>query len=185
MSMILDAAVIVLLVLVTYHYAKKGIVKVLVGIAGFVISLAAATVFCRPVGNLIHPFIADKVDKIDASESLINKFASAVLGSSAVATVIAFGVIFLVCLIICKLVSLLINDIAELPVLSDINHLVGGILGFALGFAYAEILSLVFFCFSEYLIGTFDWLTAEAYESSIIAKWMFENNIFTYVYSLI
>lgn len=185
MSMILDAAVLLLITLVTFFYAKKGIVKVLVGIAGFVISLGVATLFCRPVGAIIHPFIAEKVDSIDIDNSLINKLASAVINSSAVATVIAFGIIFIVCVLVCKLVGLLIRGIADLPILSDINHLVGGLLGFVLGLAYAEVLSLVLFCFSEYLIGSVSWLTAEAYESSIVARWMFEHNIFTYVYHMI
>ena len=100
MSMILDAAVLLLITLVTFFYAKKGIVKVLVGIAGFVISLGVATLVCRPVGAIIHPFIAEKVDSIDIDDSLINKLASAVINSSAVATVIAFGIIFIVCVLV-------------------------------------------------------------------------------------
>lgn len=182
MSMIIDVAVIAIILVLTIIYAKKGIVKVLVGIAGFVISLILASTLCHSVGGLIEPLIADAIDGIHIDNSLVNKLASKVLDSSAIATAIAFGLVFLVASLVCKLLGNLANGLGNIPIIGSVNHLVGAILGLILGLGYAQILSIVLFCFSEFLIGRVDWLTAEAFESSIVAKWLFEHNLFTYIF---
>lgn len=182
MSMIIDVAVIAVILLLTVIYAKKGIIKVLVGIAGFVISLILASTLCHSVGVLIEPLIADAVDGIHIDNSLINKLADKVLDSGAIATAIAFGIVFLVASLVCKLLAKFADGLGKLPIIGSVNHLGGAMLGLVLGLGYAQILSIVLFCFSEFLIGRIDWLTAEAFESSIVAKWFFEHNLFTYIF---
>lgn len=182
MSMIIDVIVIALIVILTLIYAKKGLFKVLIGIAGFIISIVLASALCRPIATLIKPLIADAVDGIHIDNSLINKFTDTLVRSQAVATVLAFGIVFLIATLLCKLIGLLAGGIGKLPLIGKIDHLLGGILGFLLGLCYAQVLAMVLFCFSEYLIGTFGWLDAEAFDGSIVAKWLFEHNLFTYIF---
>lgn len=182
MSMVIDVAVIAVILVMTVIYAKKGIINVLFGIAGFIISLILASMLCHSVGALIKPLIADAVDGIHFDNSLINKLTSLILDSSAIATALAFGLIFLVASLACKLIVHLADGLVKLPIIGSANHLVGGALGFVLGLGYAQVLSIVLFCFSEILIGSIGWLTADAFESSIVARWLFEHNLFTYIF---
>jgi uncharacterized membrane protein required for colicin V production len=180
--MLLDILVLVIFALVTVYYAKKGLIRSIAGFIGLIVSILAASLLCSKVALLIHPYVEEAVDNIHITDSLINQLAGKLLGSEAVSCAIAFGLIFVVGLLLCKLAMILLSVIFELPILSGANHLAGGILGAMIGFLYAEILSLVLFCFSEYLIGTVDWLTADVYSGSIVAKWLFEHNLFQYVF---
>ncbi len=181
MSMILDIIVIAVIIITALVYWKRGLIKSLVGIAGFFLSLWIAFIFFKKLGEIVKPLIADKVDSVETGESILGKLAGKIIDSTVISNAIAFGLLFILSLLVFKLIALLISAIFELPILKQANHLAGAILGICLGFLYAELLSIILFCLSEVLIGSVSWITVDVYDKSIIAKWLFQHNLFSYI----
>ncbi len=73
-------------------------------------------------------------------------FAESICGSvsEAIARVICFIVIFIVALILLKLLSLIFDKLFELPVLKQINHIGGALLGLILGIIAVLVLTAGF-----------------------------------------
>ena len=181
MSMILDIIVIAVVILVTIIYWKRGFVKSVIGIAGFFLSLWIAYLLFEKLGTVIEPLISDKIEKVETSESILGRITGNLLSSRSIANAIAFGLIFILGLLVFRLIALIITAIFELPVLKQVNHITGALLGICLGLLYAQLLSIILFCLSEVLIGSISWLTADAYDKSIVAKWLFQHNLFNYM----
>ena len=176
MSMILDVIVIATIILSTVVYTKRGFIKGIFGLLGFLIAMVAASVtkpflipvFSTPIKNVLDGAVGGLLSHIFNTEST----------AESIAGVIAFAVLFVLYLIAVRLLTVLLDRVCKLPILKKANRLLGFVLGLVIGLLYAQIISLVLFTFSELFLAVQEVITAEAFEGSVIAKWMFEFNIF-------
>ena len=177
MSMILDILVIITLVICIFLYTKRGFIRGVMGLCGCFIAMIAA-ILTRPV---LQPLLEAPLTKL-LNEGSEGEGLSSLLGvgmtAEVVASAISFVLLFLLYIAIVKIVTYLIDRFCKLPVLKQANKLMGFILGIAIGLLYAQILSLILFSFSELLVVSLGWLSEEAFEGSVVARWMFDHNLF-------
>lgn len=176
MSMILDVLVIATIMLCTIIYTKRGFIKGILGLLGFLIAMIAASLtkplliptFSTPIENVLDGAVGGLLSHLFDTEAT----------AESIAGVIAFAVLFVVYLVAIRLLTVLLDRICRLPLLKKANRILGFVLGLIIGLLYAQILSLVLFTFSELFLAIQSVITAEAFEGSVIAKFMFNFNIF-------
>ena len=175
MSMILDVLVIATVVMCTIIYTKRGFIKGILGLLGFLIAMIAASI-TKP---FLIPVFSEPIEKVldGAVDGLLSHIFDTQATAESIAGVISLAVLFVVYLVAIRLFTILLDSICHLPVLKKANRLMGFFLGLIVGLLYAQILSLVLFTFSELFLAVQDVITAEAFEGSVIAKWMFKFNI--------
>lgn len=183
MSMILDVLVLVTVFLCMFIYTKRGFIKGVLGLCGFLIALITASL----TKHLLMPTISAPIEKVldSAAGGLLSHIFNTESTADSIASVIAFALLFVVYLIAIRLLTALLDRICKLPVLRKANHLLGFVLGAVIGLLYAQILSVALFTFSELFLAVQDFITAEAFEGSVVAKWMFEHNIFRLLMGLL
>ena len=176
MSMILDVLVIATMLLCVILYTKRGFIKGILGLCSFFIALIA-TAITRPY---LQPMIEKKLHKIfeGSSKGTLSEILDTAMPVHFIASVLSFCLLFVIFILAIKLVTFLLDKFFRLPILKKANRLLGFCLGLLIGFLYAQILSIFLFTFSELLVYTLDWISAEAYEGSVVARWMFDHNIF-------
>lgn len=175
MSMILDVLVLATLTLCLILYTKRGFIKGILGLCGCLVALIAATL-TRP---LLQPILLAPIEKaLDGSEGALSGLLEVAMTADVIASVIAFTLLFVFFMAAVKLITLLLDRFCRLPVLKQANRLLGFALGLVIGLIYAQLLSIFLFTFSELLVSTQSWITEEAFEGSVVARWMFDHNIF-------
>ncbi|MBQ7827285.1 MAG: CvpA family protein [Clostridia bacterium] len=176
MSMILDVLVIATLAICVFLYTKRGFIRGVMGLCGCLIAMIAA-VLTKPI---LQPFLEATLKKwLDGSDQ---KGLSSLLGvgmtAEVIASAIAFVLLFVLYMAIVKIATYLIDRFCKLPILKQANKLMGFVLGTVIGLLYAQILSLLLFSFSELLVVSLGWLSEDAFEGSVVARWMFDHNLF-------
>ncbi len=175
MSMILDILVILTLVITLLLYTKRGFVKGALGLCGCLVAMILATLG-QPI---LRPYLEAPIRALLAGDG--EGSLSGVLGAdftvTTIASVISFFLLFLLILTAVKLLTFLLDRLFRLPVLSQANRLLGFLLGLCIGLIYAQILSLFLFTFSEVLVVTLG-ISEEAFTGSVVARWMFDHNLF-------
>ncbi len=176
MSMILDVLVIATFLLCTIIYTKRGFIKGILGLCGFLIALIVAS----QTKHILAPSISAPIEKLMDSTpgGLLSHIFDTESTAWSIASVIAFALLFVLYIIAIRLLTVLLDKFCKLPVLKKANRLLGFVLGLIIGLLYAQILSIVLFTFSELFLAVQDFITADAFENSVIAKWLFEHNIF-------
>ena len=184
MSMILDVIIIATLLISVWLYTKRGFIKGILGLCGFFIALTAAAL-TRP---FLAPMIRD-VFHLDGwacgASGTLHDFLNVRFAPDELASVIAFFLLFVFFMLVVKLVTFLLDRLCRLPVLKQANRLLGFCLGLIIGFFYAQLLSVILFTFAELLVMSQDLITAEAFEGSVVARWMFDHNIFRVLINLL
>lgn len=184
MSMILDVLVIGTLILCIFLYTKRGFIKGILGLCGCFCAVVAAALTRPILQPLLEELLLKLLGKETAGEGL-----SALLGAemtaAAIAGVIAFVLLLIFFIVIVKFVTFLLDRFCKLPVLKQANRLLGFGLGVVIGLIWAQILSLLLFSFSELLVVSLGWPSKEAFEGSVVARWMFDHNLFRILMDLI
>ncbi len=227
-SLILDIAVAALLVLFTIVGVRRGFIKSVVRLLGFVVAVVGAAVASMPIAQYVYTtffhtpieaMVAQKVQEgVTAAATSLSEQVTAVLSSlphgvqsllavygvdgshmngatqtgealvptvmdgvitplcTAVLQVIVFLVLFLVLFLIIRLLGKLIDKIfASLPVIKQVNGLLGGVLGFAEG-----VLVLFVLCFGLQLYmtltGANSLLSTAQLEQTHLLGWAMANN---------
>ena len=183
MSMILDVMVLGTILLCAIIYTRRGFVKGLMGLCGSLIAIIAAA----STKSILVPTFSKPIAKLfdGAAGGLLSKLFDTQSTADSIASVIAFSLLFVVYLIAIRLLTILIDRFFKLPALKKANRLMGLLLGLFVGFLYAQLLSIFLFTFSELLLAVQDFITAEAFEGSVIAKWMFKYDIFRLLIGLL
>lgn len=175
MSMILDVLIIATLLICAILYTKRGFIKGILGLCGCLVALIAAAI-TRP---LLQPILMEPLHKLfTGSHGTLSNVLETVLSVETIASMIAFTLLFILFMIVVKLVTFLLDRFCRLPVLKQANRVLGLLLGLVIGLIYAQILSIILFTFAELLVSSQSWITAEAFEGSVVARWMFDHNIF-------
>lgn len=185
MSMILDVLVIATLLICMILYTKRGFVKGILGLFGCLIAMIAASLTKGYLEPYLLPSIERTLDAYDGSDGYLSQLLQADLSEKLITTVIAFTLLFVLYIFVVKLVTFLLDRICHLPVLKQANGFLGFLLGTLIGLIYVQLLSIFLFTFSELLIASQDWLTREAFEGSVIARWMFDHNLFLLLMDLL
>ena len=227
-SPILDIAVAVLLILFALIGVRRGFIKSVVRLLGFVLSVVAAAVASMPVAQYVYEaffyspikaMVSQKVQEGVATaatglseqvtavlsslpkgvQSLLamygtdgNGFSGAAQTGEALVTtvmdgvitplctallqVIVFLVLFLVLFLLIRLLGKLLDKVfSSLPLIKQINGLLGGLLGFAEG-----VLVLFVLCYALQLYMTLtgenSLLTAEQLNATRLLSWLMNHN---------
>lgn len=184
MSMILDVLVIGTLIFCMIIYTKRGFIKGILGLCGCFCALVAAAL-TRPV---LQPSLEGLFGKLldgESEEGGLSSLLGTNMTASAIAGVISFVLLFIFFMVIVRLITWIFDRFCKLPVLKQANRLMGFGLGVVIGLIWAQILSLLLFSFSELLVVSLGWLSEEAFEGSVVARWMFDNNLFRILMDLI
>lgn len=184
MSMLLDVIVLAVLALCIFINTKRGFVKSLLHFVGFFVALICAYLIEPMLSPILEAPIAAALNSYDGSSGSLSDMLHMDITAEIIATVASFAILFVVFSVIVALATWLVDLIFRLPVLKQANKLLGFILGLTIGIFYAQLLSIFFFTFSEFLIASQDWVTREAFEGSVVARWMFDHNLFKMLFSL-
>ncbi len=152
---ILDIVLVALVAIFAAIGAKRGLIKSLVQTFGWLISLIAAYYISEPItAQFYEARTADSV------------FLSAIL------RVILFLVVFLLFSVVLRAVGKLVDKVAEsLPVVKQLNHLLGGVIGAAEGLLITMALMLVMHL---YVIATDNTTLYTLIDKSILFEYFWE-----------
>lgn len=184
MSMLLDIIVLAVLVISIVIYTKRGFVKSLLNFIGFFVALIAAYVIAPLLSPSLEAPIHQALSSYDGSDGSLSEMLQMDITSGIIANVLSFAILFVVLSLAVMIATWIIDRIFRLPILKQANKLLGLALGVIIGVFYAQLLSIFFFTFSEFLIASQDWVTREAFEGSVVARWMFDHNLFKMLFSL-
>lgn len=183
MSMILDVLVLTTIAICIFVYTKRGLIKSVLGFCGCFIAMIAATL-TKP---LLMPMVSPLVEKIlqGATHGKLSAILNTELTVHTIAGAISFVLLFVLYIVAIRLITFLLDRFCRLPVLKQANRLLGFAIGVVIGLLYAQLLSVFLFTFSELLLSVQNVITPEAYERSVVAKWMFEHNLFRLLIDLL
>ena len=85
---------------------------------------------------------------------------------------------FAAAVILVKLLEMALRLLSRIPVIGGLNKILGTLLGLLVGFFWISLLSLILMAMAEYLSGSIPGLTPESFENTILAKFLYEKNIF-------
>lgn len=151
MSLVIDIAIILFIVVMALLAAKKGFVCSLVEVVGFLVAIVATVLLSLPISNFISELFS-----VPAAAKWISVPVSIVL-------------LAILCIVV-KIVAKIINGIFSFSIVGRINRLLGGILGAIKGISFS-----IAFCFILYLILSFSkngflFFTPEVIEKSYVFK---------------
>ncbi len=178
MSFLIDLIILAIIVVSVVVYTKRGLVGVIIDIAGFILASLVAWYFAPLVGGYISRFMR----KIIPGEE--GGLVSGLLTSDALSRVIAFGLVFIACMIAVKFIIRLTKDI-KIPIISKVDKILGGVLGLLLGLAWAQIAAMIVFALLEILANLIPGFPTGAFEGLTVTKWFFEFNIFKSIFAAI
>lgn len=119
MSTAFDVVLLAVLVLFVISGLRRGFVRALLELAGYVLALMASAAYSGSLAEKILPFVS-KVKQVDPLGRVVIRIVSAVL-------------IFVVLQILTHLIAGAADRLFRLPVLHQVNALLGGLLGFGKG----------------------------------------------------
>ena len=176
MSFFVDFVILAIIVLSVIVYTRRGLVGVIIDIAGFILSALVAWYFSPMIGGYIVGIVRTGVPEGDG-------IVAAALTSDILARIIAFAIVFAVCTIVVKFIVKLTKNI-KIPIVSGIDKLLGGVLGLILGLAWAQIASILVFAILEIFANILPNFSEEAISGLKVTRWFFENNIFRSMFSI-
>ncbi len=180
MSMVLDVLILLIALLCAYFGWRGGFMKAVISFFGFIIALVGGYMLSPHLGNLLLPSI-QKFFENESEDSFLGIIGGFDITSRIVSNVMAFGILFILLNILIFIVKIIVKNIFSLPVLRQADKLLGCLLGVILGYLFVSVASILLFTFSEVLIRAFDFMNAEMFEGSVIARWFYEHNIFEFI----
>ena len=176
MSLLIDAILAAVMIFCIVYYAKKGFAASLLGLIRFWIALALALLFSGPLAEKLQPIISEKIG--NGNENFFSVIVNGFVSSGYVARVLAFAILFAAAVILVKLLEMALRLLSRIPVIGGLNKILGTLLGLLVGFFWISLLSLILMAMAEYLSGSIPGLTHESFKNTILAKFLYENNIF-------
>lgn len=202
MGIIFDIVLILIVMISTFIGYKKGLINVIFNLCAFLIALVITMFLYTPITNFVidNTDFDEKIESIiiekgvttdgesSTEDGVIDKYISKTIEDTknnmvmSASTVIAQKVIgiavaiilFIVVRIILIFAKALINGIANLPIIKQLNEVGGLIYGILMGLIIVYvILAVLFFIVSVNNTGAI----ANAINTSIITKMLYSNNI--------
>ena len=177
MSMILDILVIATMLLCMVLYTKRGFVRGIMGLCGVMAAMITAILTKSMLQPRLEKPLQEWLAEENGKEGLSNLLGMG-MTASVIASILSFVLLFALYLAIVKLLTFLIDKFCKIRGLKQANKFLGFLLGIVIGLLYAQILSLLLFSCSELLVVSLGWLSEEAFEGSVVARWMFDHNLF-------
>ena len=159
MHILIDVALVLIFGWSVYSYVKNGLIKSLINAGKFLISFILACVLVKPIGNAI------------ASARNLSDTASQIACKA-----ITFVGIFLISLILVSILGTLLQKVAKLPVLHQVDKIAGLALGIVVGFLKVFVLSSIFKMILNFGIVKNG---AEIAANTVIFEWLANTNIIT------
>jgi len=202
MGILLDIIVLGIIIINTFIGYKRGLINVIFNLCAFLVALIITIFLYTPIthfvientelDNKIESVIIEKGvtnEGIDSREdSVIDKYISQSVNNTkndivqSTSTIIAQKIIgilvaimlFIVVRILLTLVKALVNGIASLPIIKQLNEIGGLAYGVLMGVILVYVLlAVLFFVVSVNSTGTI----ANAINTSIISKILYSNNV--------
>ncbi|RYM06893.1 CvpA family protein [Sporolactobacillus sp. THM7-7] len=126
--MLLNIIILLLLAVGFFNGFRRGLVLQLVHLAGFIISLIVAWMYFKPFAQVLKLWIPypSSVARSDLFDFLGNLDLQAAYYQA-----MAFIILFLAAKIVINILGSMLDFLAEVPLIRPVNHLSGGLLGFA------------------------------------------------------
>ena len=202
MGIIFDVVLIGIIIISTFIGYKRGLVNVIFNLCAFLIAIIITIFLYTPITNfviqntefdekienaIIEKGVTDK-DETSTEEGVLDKYVSQTITDTkndivkSTATVIAQKIIgisvaiilFIIVRILLIFVKALINGIASLPIIKQLNEVGGLVYGILMGLITVYvILAVLYFIISVNSTGTI----ANAINTSFITKILYNNNI--------
>ena len=170
MSAVLDVIHILIIVIFAAIGAKKGFFKSVSGFASYFAGMIIASIFYKPFMVFVKklPFFANKITEVEMpnlaeGEDLMQKLkiimnyimenedigekAEAIVNNLIAdvgATLISYGIIFIAATLLIKIVFLILDLTAKMPVLKQVNKMLGMLIGGVTGLFWSWVFTLVF-----------------------------------------
>lgn len=164
--LVFDIIVIVILLSVAVRYTLKGVTGVVLDIASYIVSAIVAWAIGSTVGSWLFGSAIAKV--VPEGEHF--------LSANSIAGVLGFIVIFVISIVVCKFLSKKINKGFNIPLVGQVNHILGALLGLLLGYLLVQVLVLIVFVPLQ-LFSHFKESASEIMASSHVARWFYEHNL--------
>lgn len=162
--MILNAIILILIISNFFKGFYVGFIRQLITLIGYILAIVVASMYydkLAPYLNFIpHP-------NFDTTSNA-TAFLDALQNEAVYYNVLAFIIIFIAATIIVHMIASLSRGITNLPVLHQINGLLGAVLGAVTSYIY--IFVLLYFA----ALFPIHWLM-EAINDSSVAQWMMQN----------
>ena len=104
MSFLIDFVILAIIVLSVILYAKRGLVGVIIDTAGFILSALIAWYFSPLLGGYVSAIMEKAVPEGDG-------IVAAALSSDVLSRIIAFAIVFIICIIIVRSIVKLTKNI--------------------------------------------------------------------------
>lgn len=181
MSVIIDLVLVAVFIFCAVFYYKKGLLSSIIGFARFWVALGLAFLFSGGLAERLQPAIESNLGT-DEGGSFVSQLVGMAVSSGFVARVLAFAIIFIVSFIAVKILELVLNIFVKLPVLNFMNNILGLAIGVVIGFFWIQLLSVLLMTFAEYLASSVSWLSVEDFDNTLLAKFLYENNLFRIIF---
>ena len=122
MGILLDAGLCLILLIFVISGFKHGFIRSFVELVGSIVAVAASIIFSYKVADLIHPFLAEHVKHLQT-------FIPQAMFERSVAIVI----VYIVLEIIIHILANILGAVFSLPILKQINAILGGVFGLLKG----------------------------------------------------
>lgn len=202
MGIIFDIVLILIVMISTFIGYKKGLINVIFNLCAFIIALIITMFLYTPITNFVidNTDFDEKIESIiiekgvtteeesSTEDGVIDKYisksiedtknnmvmsASTIIAQKVIGIAVAI-ILFIVVRIILIFTKALINGIANLPIIKQLNEVGGLIYGILMGLIIIYVILAVLFCIvSVNNTGTI----ANAINTSIITKMLYSNNV--------
>lgn len=180
MSMLLDIIILGVAALCVYSGWKGGFAKSVITFFGFFIALFGGYLLAPRLGVYLLPLIEEHFES-EANGTLAGSIKNFNITAEVAADVISFGILFISINLIVFLIKLLVKVVFSFPILKQADKFAGFLFGIVTAYLFVNVACLLAFTFSEVFIRSFEGVTAEMFEGSVIARWFYENNIFYFI----
>lgn len=181
MSYVIDGILVAVMLFCIVFYSVKGFVSSVVGLFRFWIAAALSGVFSKSLSEKLHPMILSKIG-LEESGNFFSKVVNAVVSSGYISRVIAFALVFVVTLIAVKILEIIMNLLTKLPVMRFLNRTLGSAVGVVIGAFWVQLLAIIIMALAELLAGSVEWLSPEIFNGTVIARFLYEHNVFRMVF---
>ena len=116
-------------------------------------------------------------------DSLATKLAAPIIKT--LSDFLGYTIVFLVSLLVLTIVAALLKKLVELPIIRDVDHILGLVLGILLAILYASAYTLLAFAVLSMIEGVRpDFAFHEAYEQTILFQRVYGINLFRLIFGI-
>ena len=174
-AIVFDVILLSVIVFCMAYYFLKGFAASIVSFLRVLLAILVSLIFSDMVAEVIFPAILRAVGE-DAAIVNANAYY--------VAYAIAFVLVFIVAVFTVKVIECFFSKVLRhLPIIGMIDGVLGGCVGFVVGILFSALAVEVYAVLVVYVGGSF--FNAEAIEGSMLAKYLYENNLFGLIFKLV